>query len=142
MCGSEFSRPKTGPYILIDREENIHCENHIAVIGDATNRYLLQQSGIEQAKGLIITTNDDSINIFLTLSSRNSNPHMRIVARANTEENVAQLYAAGADFVVSNASVGASILMNILESKESIFFDRRGYHLPPGSASGSGRQNN
>lgn len=120
-AAASFLDRKPVPYILIDREENIHCENHIAVIGDATNRYLLQQSGIEQAKGLIITTNDDSINIFLTLSSRNSNPHMRIVARANTEENVAQLYAAGADFVVSNASVGASILMNILESKESIF---------------------
>lgn len=120
-AAANFLDRKPVPYILIDQEENIHCEKHIAVIGDATNRHLLRQSGIEQAKGLIITTNNDSTNIFLTLSSRNSNPHMRIVARANREENVAQLYAAGADFVVSNASVGASILMNILESKESIF---------------------
>ncbi|MCK4501521.1 MAG: TrkA family potassium uptake protein, partial [Desulfuromonadales bacterium] len=82
---------------------------------------LLRKSGIEQAKGLIVTTNDDNTNVFLTLSSRHANPKVRIVARANTEENVAQLYAAGADFVVSNASVGANIMTNILESKESIF---------------------
>lgn len=43
------------------------------------------------------------------------------MARANDDANVEQLYAAGADFVVSNASVGASILNNILESKESVF---------------------
>ena len=109
------------PYLLIDQIENTSCEKHISVIGDATNCQLLRKSGIEQAKGLIVTTNDDSTNVFLTLSSRHANPAMRIVARANREENVAQLYAAGADFVVSNASVGANILTNILESKESIF---------------------
>jgi len=120
-AAANFLDRKPVPYILIDQMENPHCQEHIAVLGDATNRNLLRQSGIEKAKGLVITTNDDSTNIFLTLSSRSSNPHMRIVARANTEENVAQLYTAGADFVVSNASVGANILMNILESKESIF---------------------
>ncbi len=109
------------PFLLIDQTENQNCDKHIAVVGDATNYKLLRKSGIEQAKGLIVTTNDDSTNVFLTLSSRHANPHVRIVARANTEENVSQLYAAGADFVVSNATVGANILTNILESKESIF---------------------
>jgi len=109
------------PYLLIDQTENQNCDKHISVIGDATNCQLLRKSGIEQAKGLIVTTNDDSTNVFLTLSSRHANPQIRIVARANREENVDQLYAAGADFVVSNASVGANILTNILESKESIF---------------------
>ncbi len=120
-AAANFLDRKPVPYILIDQEDNQHCQEHIAVHGDATNRHLLRQSGIEKARGLVITTNDDSTNVFLTLSSRKSNPHMRIVARANTDENVAQLYSAGADFVVSNASVGANILMNILESKESIF---------------------
>ena len=82
---------------------------------------LLRKSGIAEAKGLIVTTNDDNSNIFMTLAARHSNPHIRIVARANREENVDQLYAAGADFVVSNASIGASIITNILENKESIY---------------------
>ncbi len=118
---AEFLDRKPVPYMLVDQAENPHCEAHVPIIGNATNRLLLKKAGIEQAKGLIITTNDDSTNIFLTLSSRHSNPHIRIVARANSEASVEQLYAAGADFVVSNASVGASILMNILESKVSIF---------------------
>jgi Trk K+ transport system NAD-binding subunit len=109
------------PYILFDCRENPDCDDHVAVLGDAASRALLMKSGIHEAHGLIVTTNDDNTNIFLTIASRHSNPHMRIVARANREENVDQLYAAGADFVVSNASVGANILINVLENKESIF---------------------
>lgn len=121
-CASaKFLERKPVPFILIDQLANPDCADHVAVIGDATGRYLLKQAGIEQAQGVIVTTNNDSTNIFLTLSSRHSNPHIRIVARANDDANVEQLYAAGADFVVSNASVGASILSNVLESKESVF---------------------
>lgn len=109
------------PFVIIDRTNNLDCMDHITVIGDATSRNLLLESGIEDAKGLIVTTNDDSTNIFLTLASRRQRPHMRIVARSNQEENVDQLYAAGADFVISNSSVGANILNNVLEGKETIF---------------------
>ena len=119
-AASFFDR-KPVPYILIDREPNPHCSEHVPVIGDATSRTILKGAAIDEAKGLIVTTNDDNANIFFTLASRHLNPHVRIVARANREENVEQLYAAGADFVVSNASVGASILHNTLENKETIF---------------------
>lgn len=121
-CASaKFLERKPVPFILLDQHVNPDCADHVAVIGDATGRHLLKKAGIEQAQGIIITTNNDNTNIFLTLSSRHSNPHIRIVARANEDTNVEQLYAAGADFVVSNASVGANILINILESKESVF---------------------
>ncbi|NIQ93461.1 MAG: potassium transporter TrkA, partial [Desulfuromonadales bacterium] len=109
------------PFILVDRSENPACTEHIPIYGDATVRHVLKNAGIDRAKGLIVTTNDDNTNIFLTLASRQLLPHIRIVARANREESVDQLYQAGADFVVSNASVGASILLNILESKASAF---------------------
>lgn len=109
------------PYKLIDRRENPACGRHAQVTGDATNLGLLRGSGIDRASGLIITTNDDNVNIFLTLASRHVNAHVRIVSRSNGEENVDELYAAGADFVVSNASVGANILANVLDKKESIF---------------------
>ena len=109
------------PFILVDRQENPYCEEHVPIYGDATVRHLLQKSGIDKARGLIVTTNDDNTNIFLTLASRHAHSHIRIVARATVDENVAQLYAAGADFVVSSASVGGSILLNIIESKTSVF---------------------
>lgn len=120
-AAATFLDRKPVPFILIDREPSITCDAHVVVYGDATVRQTLKQAGIDRATGIIVTTNDDSTNIFLTLACRHLLPHIRIAARANGEENVDQLYAAGADFVVSNASVGANILGNLLEHKESAF---------------------
>lgn len=116
------------PFVLVDKAINPNCTEHVAVIGDATSRTILKSAAIDQAQGVIATTNNDSANILFALASRHLNPHIRIVARANREENVAQLYAAGADFVVSNTSVGANIFMNILENKDSIFLSE-GMHI-------------
>lgn len=96
--------------------------------GDASRRGVLLRAGITEATGVAVTTNDDGTNIFLTLATRHLAPHVRIVARANREENVSQLYAAGADFVVSVTSVGASIIMNALEGKETVFLTE-GVHV-------------
>ncbi len=120
-AAARFLEHKPVPFILVDREENSSCSEHVTIYGDATIKKTLMSAGIDQAKGVIVTTNSDNTNVFLTLASRHMQPHIRIVARANSEENVDQLYAAGADFVVSNASVGAGILLNVLESKASAF---------------------
>ncbi|RLB65776.1 MAG: potassium transporter TrkA [Deltaproteobacteria bacterium] len=120
-AAAHFLEHKPVPFILVDREENPSCTEHIPIYGDATVRNTLMGAGLDRAKGVIVTTNDDNTNVFLTLASRDMQPHVRIVARANSEKNVDQLYAAGADFVVSNASVGANILLNVLESKASAF---------------------
>jgi Trk K+ transport system NAD-binding subunit len=127
-AAASFLERKPVPFILVDKMENKSCREHIPLYGDATVRNVLMEAGIERAKGLIATTNDDNINVFLTLAIRERLPHIRLVARANHEDNVEQLYLAGADFVVSNASVGASILMNILESKASVFLTE-GIHV-------------
>ncbi len=137
-AAAAFLERKPVPFIVVDQRQNPECADHTPVIGDAKSRLLLKKAGVDKAKGLVVTTNDDSTNIFLTLTSRHSNANIRIVARANRDENADQLYAAGADFVVSRASVGASILINVLESKESVFLTeginvfRR--PLPPGLA--------
>lgn len=120
-AAARFLEGRPVPYILIDREENPFCHEHVPILGDATFGHVLADAGIAHAKGLIVTTNSDQVNIFLTLAVRQLLPHARLVARANQESSVEPLYLAGADFVVSNASVGASILLNVLESKASVF---------------------
>ncbi len=120
-AAASFLEQKPVPFILVDRSENPLCEEHVPILGDATITRVLHNAGIDQAHGLIVTTNDDSTNIFLTLAIRNILPHIRLVARANRDESVESLYRAGADFVVSNASVGANILLNVLEGKASAF---------------------
>jgi Trk K+ transport system NAD-binding subunit len=108
-------------YRVVDLAAPADVPDHLLIVGDACNEGTLNEAGIMEAKGAIVTTNDDGANVFLTLVCRQLNPALRLVARANREENVAELYAAGADFVVSLVSVGATILLNILEGKESTF---------------------
>ena len=98
------------------------------VEGDAIQKAVLEEALVGEAMGAIVTTNDDGANVFLTLACRNLNPHMRIVARANREENVPEIYAAGADFVVSYASVGASILTNVIQGRKTIYLTE-GVHV-------------
>jgi len=69
---------------------------------------------IKEASAVIITTEDDNLNIFITLSLRRMNPEIQIISRSISEKNVSTLYHAGADFVISYAGMGASAISNIL----------------------------
>ena len=121
-AAAAFLDKRRVPRIVVDRHIPPHLTGQDGYIqGDADNKRVLEQVNIKQASAVIVTTNNDGTNIFLTLSCRHINPNTRIVARANRGEHVRQLYAAGADFVVSHSSVGANILANMIEGRKTIF---------------------
>lgn len=108
-------------HVIIDRQGVADPAEPDVIHGDASNLAILEKAGIREAGGLIVTTNDDGMNVFLTLAGRHINPHIRISARANLDTNVAELYSAGADFVVSHTSVGATILANLIAGRKNVF---------------------
>lgn len=67
-----------------------------------------------------VTTNDDAANIYLTLYVRRLRPNIQIVSRATLERNVTTLHRAGADFVMSYASMGANAVYNVLEKGDVV----------------------
>jgi len=79
----------------------------LAIPGDATNENILLDSGIEKARGIIITTGDDVDNLFITLTAREIHSKIWIVTRASKSENIRRLYRAGADKVISPETSGA-----------------------------------
>ena len=107
---------KGTPYFLIDV---IECDQSLAkgtfIQGDAKERRILDKAGIKEAPTVVITTNDDGINGYLTLYCRNLNPELRIVTRANLDKNQNAIHKAGADFVVSYTMIGATIINNIFQ---------------------------
>ena len=60
------------------------------------------------------------VNIYLAIYIRRLRPDVRIVARANLDRNVSTLYRAGADDVLSYASMGANIIFNLLRSSDTL----------------------
>ncbi len=88
------------------------------LIGNAANEELLVEAGIREAPSALITTADDSVNIYLTLMIRHLRPDIQIVSRSIQDHTVDTLHRAGADFVVSEASMGASVILNLLDRND------------------------
>lgn len=80
--------------------------------GDATDPNMLRRAGLFSAPAVLITTQDDSLNIYLTIYCRSVRPDLQIISRATLEQNTETLHKAGADFVHSYASMGATSIIN------------------------------
>ena len=90
------------------------------IVGNAADLHTLEAAGIREAPTVIVTTADDATNIYLTIYCRRLRPDAQIVSRATLERNVSTLHRAGADFVLSYASMGANAILNILEGDDVV----------------------
>jgi Trk K+ transport system NAD-binding subunit len=80
------------------------------LVGDATKPHVLHSVDIEKANTLIVTINDDSLNIFTVLASKQLNPDVDIMARAVHVDAVDRLHQAGANHVLSESILGFQLL--------------------------------
>ncbi len=69
--------------------------------GDSSDDELLQRAGIARAAGLFAVTGDDSKNLLITLSAKQLNPNVRVVARCHEVRNMEKIRRVGADAIVS-----------------------------------------
>jgi voltage-gated potassium channel len=114
-AAAEGLRERGIEYRIIERDPaRVHDPEH-TVVGNAADLECLRAAGIADAPAAIITTADDATNIFLTNYCRRLRPDLAIVSRATLERNVSTLHRAGADFVMSYASMGANMIINLLE---------------------------
>jgi voltage-gated potassium channel len=75
--------------------------------GDATEESVLLRAGVERARVLATVLPNDAANVFITLSARNLNPDLEIIARGEAISTEAKLKQAGASRVVLPAHIGA-----------------------------------
>ena len=88
--------------------------------GDAADRRLLAQAGIDTAASVLLTTNDDAMNVYLAVYCRRLNPGLRIVSRITHERNVEAIHRAGADFVLSYTTLGIEAVISLLRGYELV----------------------
>ena len=88
--------------------------------GDAADYYLLENAGILDAPSVLLTTNDDAMNIYLASYCRHLNPDLRIVSRITHRRNTEAVHRAGADFVLSYDALGVASALSILHGRELI----------------------
>ncbi len=90
------------------------------VLGSAADLEVLEKAGIRETSTVVVTTHEDDLNVYLTIYCRQLRPEIQILSRATHERNVAVLHRAGADFVLSYASMGASTVMNLLQRSKIV----------------------
>jgi voltage-gated potassium channel len=76
------------------------------VVGAAADDEVLSNAGIERARGVVAVLPDERDNLFVTVTARQTNPGVKIVARATDTQAELRLKRAGADSVVSPSRIG------------------------------------
>lgn len=84
------------------------------LVGDATDDDIIAQTSLERARGLVAALSSDKDNLYLTVSGRQTNPAMRIVARCAELSHVEKIRRSGADAVVSPNYIGGMRLVSEL----------------------------
>jgi len=114
-------------FVVIDeREDTIQSciqRGYLALQGDATSDALLREAGIQHAKCLLVATDNDAHNIYITLSARNLNSRLFIIARSNHDETEAKLKLAGADRVLSPYTIGGHQMANFALQSKLVEYD-------------------
>ncbi|OIR16204.1 voltage-gated potassium channel Kch [mine drainage metagenome] len=118
------------PTVIIDNDlENIHqyLETHPAQLylqGDATDNDVLLAAGVMNARGVFAVAHDDSANLVISLSSKQLNPKLRVVARCHSPKNAEKTRRAGADEVISpDFSGGLRIVSAMVRPNVMNFLD-------------------
>ncbi len=124
-CATTQTLRKRGVTVhMIEREESLRSSLEGVAdrlfIGDAADLELLMGAGLAAAPSVLLTTNDDAMNIYLAVYCRRLNPELRIISRITHERNNEAIHLAGADFVLSSASLGAEAVMSLLQRRESV----------------------
>lgn len=76
------------------------------VLGDPTDDQILRAAGLERAGGLVACSESDNENVVITLTARQINERVRIVARLQDVEQEGKIRKVGANGVVSPQHIG------------------------------------
>ena len=117
MLGKELSAGGARFVILersADKIAEIHAMGYLCMAGDGTDESALMAAGITRARVLATVLPDDAANVFITLSARNLNPKLEIIARGEVPTTESKLLHAGADQVVLPTHIGAERIAELI----------------------------
>ncbi|WP_423751371.1 potassium channel family protein [Salinirarus marinus] len=110
------------PRTVVDHTEM----DGVDVVGDATDPETLREAGITDARSVILALPDDTTTEFATLVIRDASPQTEVIARVEEPRSIQKMYRAGADYVLSLATVsGRMIASKILEDEDVLSLDQQ-----------------
>jgi len=111
QVAGEFARREES-FVVVEKDASLIPDNPadglVFVIGNASEDEILEYAGIERARAIVSTIPDDAENVYLSLTARQINPKLFIIARADTELAKKKLVRAGANKVVCPHELGGT----------------------------------
>ncbi|MEO1182786.1 MAG: NAD-binding protein [Cyanobacteria bacterium J06636_28] len=89
-------------------------QGYLMHLGNATDEDSLEAVGIHRARALATVLPDDAANVFITLTARELNNSIAILARGELPSTEKKLRLAGANHVVLPATISAGRMANLL----------------------------
>jgi voltage-gated potassium channel len=121
----EFRAAKV-PYVVVDfKEEAVAAakeHDDLLIVGDATEDEDLKRAGIDRAAGVVVASDSDADNLYISLSARNVRRDIQIVARASDEDAEKKLLLAGADRVVLPYTAAGRTMANLVLKPQVMSF--------------------
>jgi voltage-gated potassium channel len=123
---AEEFRAARVPYVVLDFREDATAaakvHGDLLIEGDATEDEDLRRAGIDRAAGIVVASDDDADNLYISLSARNVRPDIQIVARASDEDAEKKLLLAGADRVVMPYTAAGRTMANLVLKPQVMSF--------------------
>ncbi|MDL2210016.1 NAD-binding protein [Desulfovibrio sp. OttesenSCG-928-O18] len=103
------------PFRLVEKNPHlVPPDDERFILGSAADIDTLRKADIDAIHTAVVTTHDDDLNIYLTIYCRKLRPDIQIISRATLDRNVESLYSAGANLVMSHATMAANTITNLL----------------------------
>lgn len=110
-------------FVVVDtnqeRLQEAETSGLFVFVGDATEETVLETAGIARAKVLATVLPNDAANVFITLTARELNPDIEIIARGESPSTEKKLLRAGATRVVLPAAIGASRIARLITRRSA-----------------------
>lgn len=114
----EELRHQSLPVVVVDLDpraiDEATAAGLLCLMGDATEEVLLETVGIHRASTLVTALPSDADSVFITLTARDMNPALQIIARAEQKNSEKKLRQAGADRIVMPTIVGARQMVRMI----------------------------
>ena len=120
-------------FVVLEQNEQrvaqARAAGYLCLQGDATNEATLEEVGVARARALASVLPNDAANVFITLSARNLNPTIEIIARGDAVSTERKLIHAGADKVVLPTHIGAERIAEMILFPETARFIRESENM-------------
>ena len=125
ILAEQLKRQKQ-PFAVIElnptRAQHAESAGMLTITGDALDEASLKSAGIERARVLVTALPGDADNVFLTLTARNLNSKLMIIARGEHPSTQQKLHQAGADRAVMTAAIGARWIASMITRPSAVEF--------------------